>query len=125
MNTYFAGLCLFNVPAKLGLVTQIYGMTGVITIIHLILYAINRNITSNTTLNIEWDMETEEFVVKLPRNTMGGIVEKRVTPANFQMVRDDPSCVYFDAKTGQKFRTVDRGMWYNNGLLYFIFQNKF
>lgn len=36
---------------------------------------------------------------------------------------NDPKALYFDAKTGMKFATVGRGTWYNNGLLYFIFQN--
>ena len=35
------------------------------------------------TLNIEWDIDLEEFVVKLPKNTLGGIIEKRVKAYDF------------------------------------------
>jgi hypothetical protein len=34
-------------------------------------------------LNIEWDIDLEEFVVKMPKNSMGGIKEMRMKPMNF------------------------------------------
>ena len=61
----------------------------------------------------------------MPASTFGGLKELRVTKENFQMLKDDDKeCLYFDAKTGTKFATVDRGMWYNQGLLYYVFKSK-
>ena len=69
----------------------------------------------------------EEFVIKLPKNTLGGVLEKRVKVENFkQLSRDqeDKHCLYYDKSTGDRFATVNRGIWYNNGLLYFILSQK-
>ena len=58
-------------------------------------------------LSIEWDMESEEFVVKQPSpNFLGHAFTRRISLTNFKMLPPDSSdqlCVYYDAHTGQKF----------------------
>ena len=44
----------------------------------------SRSFYKTFTLNIEWDIDLEEFVIKLPQNTLGGIIEKRVKPQDFK-----------------------------------------
>ena len=42
LNVYFAGICMTNVPIKIGLVSQVYGVTGIVTMLNLYLYFLNR-----------------------------------------------------------------------------------
>ena len=45
-----------------------------------------------------------------------------MSPENFKMLSKEQmdankACVYYDALTGTNFATVERGQWYNQGLL--------
>ena len=65
------------------------------------------------TLNIEWDIDLEEFVVKMPQNSFAGVKERRIKPGNLGQIKDDKDCLYYDKATGERFATINRGMWYN------------
>ena len=125
---YFWGIsCFTSLPVQSGLETTIYGVTGLVSIINGGIWYRSKSYYSTFTLNIEWDIDLEEFVVKLPKNTIGGVIEKRVKPENFKQLpreQQDKDCLYYNKANGDKFATVDRGIWYNNGLLYFILQMK-
>ena len=74
------------------------------------------------TLAIEWDIDEEVFVVKKPKSHLGGTIKLIVKPQNFQQINDpdDKNCLYYDVETGLRFKTIGEGIWYNQGLLYFL-----
>ena len=115
MNVYWVGICAFTwIPQKLALETLCYSATAFATLANAGIYLNQRRNVAKFAFNIEWDIDLEEFVVKMPAKTYGGIKELRVSKEDFQMLKeDDKDCLYFDAKTGTRFATVNRGMWYN------------
>lgn len=84
-SLYFATLSVFtSIPAQLGMVNLFMGCAGFTNLINVGIYLKTRQYYKTFCLNIEWDIDLEEFVVKQPKNTMGGVVEKRIKPDNFR-----------------------------------------
>lgn len=104
--------------------TVLTGMTAFVTLVHGGLIIMNRRLVSQTTLAIEFDIDNQEFVVKQPKSTWGGVKELRVARSDFHMIKDDPSAMYYDAKSGIRFNTINKGVWYNLGLFQYIMKNK-
>jgi hypothetical protein len=59
-------------------------MTGITALINGGIWMRSMKYYKTFTLNIEWDIDMEEFVIKLPKNTLGGIIEKRVKAQDFK-----------------------------------------
>jgi hypothetical protein len=60
----------------------VYGTFGVICMINLFLLRKSSYNNSECCLNIEWDIDEEQFIVKMPK-TFGGVHELRINPSNF------------------------------------------
>ena len=60
-----------------------YGITAFVTVANASIFIIQRKNLANYALNIEWDIDLEEFVVKMPSSTFGGVKELRITKENF------------------------------------------
>lgn len=69
-------------------------------------------------------MQHEVFIVKRPKGILGAHTQIIVQPHNFKQLQGDKECLYYDKESGEKFATVNDGMWYNNGLLYHILTEK-
>lgn len=67
----------------MGMETLFYGCAGMTTLINAAIWGKSRSYYKTFTLNIEWDIDLEEFVVKQPKNTLGGVIEKRIKPNDF------------------------------------------
>jgi hypothetical protein len=66
---FYVSLIVFtNVPYNLHMETPIYCITGLISIINVGLFIRNRKTIENFALNIEWDIDLSEFVIKMPKN---------------------------------------------------------
>ena len=82
LTAYFLTVsCLTSVPQVIPIV---YHVTGLVTIINGGIWYRSKQYYKTFTLNIEWDVDLEEFVIKLPKNTLGGIIEKRVKVQDFK-----------------------------------------
>ena len=76
LTIYFASVsCLTSIPQMIPIV---YPVTGLVTLLNGGIWYRSRQYYKTFTLNIEWDVDMEEFVIKLPKNTLGGVIEKRV-----------------------------------------------
>ena len=82
LTLYFVSItCFTSLPTYIPL---IYGVTGLVSILNGGIWYRSMKYYKTFTLNIEWDVDMEEFVIKLPKNTLGGIVEKRVKVEHFK-----------------------------------------
>ena len=123
-NAYLGGILAFTkIPMKAGMIKVFPAVFGLTTFFHLGVIGILHKRASTTTLSIDWDVTTNQFIVKRAR-ALYGVAIKRVNLHDFQMLDDkqDDSCLYYDKKTGEKFYTVNMGMWYNQGVLYHLFE---
>lgn len=63
---------------------------------------------------LEWDVNTEQFVIVKPKGVMGET--QKFMPTN-ELIMNNKSkerdCIYFDGQTGVGLATVNRGQWYN------------
>ena len=104
LNTYLVGYCLAGMPSKLGLTTFFYGITGAVTAVHLGLYYVAFVAAKRVTLQIDWDIVEEVFVVKKPTIKRAGVKMIAIPPRNFaQLEEDDPNSLYYNKETGERF----------------------
>ena len=79
-----------------------------------------RKLRDSFVYKIEFDTHEKLFVVSRPRDSFGTAKEFKVLPEDLKPVKDDPYCLYKDAKSGMKLQTVAQGSWYNSGLFLYL-----
>ena len=84
MSAQFIGLTfLTNVPYSLFGLNFFYGATTICNLINVAVFYRTKKSFKISCLNIEWDIDLDEFVVKMPKSSFGGIRELRIKPTNF------------------------------------------
>ena len=79
MSTYFIFICYTGKVVAAGVNPNfLYGVTMLSNTINLFTYFKCRNLTKTWVYSIEWDLDTELFVIKQPKNVFTGIKEDRV-----------------------------------------------
>lgn len=67
MTLYFVSIsCFTSIPAATTLGPTIYGVTALVSLINGGIWMKSKRYYKTFTLNIEWDIDLEEFVIKLP-----------------------------------------------------------
>lgn len=108
--------------------TNIYGGTLGSLLLALFARTYKQRLAKEFVLRIDFDVASENFIVLMPPTNVlafGEPYRLEVTPADFQMLtneqqKESKSSLYFDAKTGYRFATINRGIWYNQGLLLYL-----
>ena len=121
MNAMGIYACLFKLPLGPLHSTMTYIATAMVTAANGGIFYYSRRNCRETVLSIEWDIFTEEFVVKKADPWMG-LHETRIALKDFRQVKGDDSSLYMNAASGESFKTINRGTWFNNGLLYHLFE---
>ena len=126
MNGAFMGLVLFKTFPSTTTFQMALGGLGVSSFMNIGTYLMNRMSFRPIVYSIEWDMDREEFLIKQPLNAMSEkVFEHRVKPRDWVQLEPEEQtkfALYKDKATGLSFNTVGCGNWYNQGLLYYIFQ---
>ena len=115
-----------------GLVANLYGGTFGAGILALCLRIFKQRLARDFVLRIDFDVKAEVFVITMPPTNFTALGEPfklLVAPSDFQMLSKDAqlnfkACLYYDTKSGTRFATIERGQWYNQGLLLHLLQKQ-
>jgi hypothetical protein len=127
MNTFNLGyfglsIYVYN-TAKLAMPDLVYFCAGGLTAMNAVYHYFLKKMRKTAANRIEWDVESEQFVIVKPNGVSGEI--SRFLPVNelkFDSKSTVRDCIYFDAVTGEGIATVNRGQWYNLMLFMHLMQ---
>lgn len=83
-----------------------------------------RRMRKTAVLRIEWDVDSEQFVIVRPKGLLGE-TQRLMQTADMAMDaknKQERDCIYFDKSNGEGFATVNRGQWYNMMLFMHVMQ---
>ena len=84
LGSYGGIIAFTSIPSRLGLEVVYQGSFGLIVLMNLFIYRRSNANCQTCCLNIEWDIDEEQFVVKMPKGPFGGVKELRIYPSNFE-----------------------------------------
>lgn len=93
MNGMAVTLCVFPPPITPTTIIMLHAATALVTFLNGGIYFYGKRNCADTVLSIDWDIFTEEFVIKRPEVFLG-IRETRVALKDFQQIQGDEKCLY-------------------------------